>query len=293
MIFNSAIAAAVVVGSAIALPLNLDHGLPQLPVCSGAPTVTVTKFLPFPSHSVSHPPHSISGFPTSLPVSSVPAVSSTSSVTLAPVFALPTEPPSAPAVGLPDKGSEGVPSVIVIIKEIDLELIKIEELVDVDIELIQKLISKPNPDPEALKIAIASLKLHLGHIVTEIVPLIKGVKGEVDALLEADLKVVMGLVAKVEAIVGKIELVLKRLLASVSAKVLVIIAAELKAVIGLVPKLTGAILKIVLGLVGNVESSLAVVGKITVAVSHVTALVASITGLLVNPVLAPVFKHAA
>ncbi|KAK4214293.1 hypothetical protein QBC37DRAFT_421583 [Rhypophila decipiens] len=284
MIFNSAIAAAVVVGSAIALPLNLDHGLPQLPVCSGAPTVTVTKFLPFPSHSVSHPPHSISGFPTSLP-----AVSSTSSVTLAPVFALPTEPPSAPAVGLPDKGSEGVPSVIVIIKEIDLELIKIEELVDVDIELIQKLIGKPNPDPEGLKNAIASLKLHLGHIVTEIVPLIEGAKDEVGALLEADLKVVMGLVAKVEAIVAKIELVLKKLLASVSAKVLVIIAAELKAVIGLVPKLTGAIL----GLVGNVESSLAVVGKITVTVSHVTALVASITGLLVNPVLAPVFKHAA
>lgn len=77
------------------------------------------------------------------------------------------------------------------------------------------------------------------------------------------------------------------------AEVLVFIAAELKAIIVLVPRLTGAILKIVLGLVAKVEISFAVVGKITVAVSHVTALVASITGLLVHPALIVAFKHIA
>lgn len=140
--FTSALATALAVGSAMAVPMNVERGLP-LPACSGAPTVTVTEFLPSPSNSA--PPHSLPSLPISHPqvpvsqVSSVAPVSSDTPVSsAAPAPALPSAPPSPPAVGLPDKNGGGVPNVIVVIKEINIEIIEVEKFIDIDIETIRK-----------------------------------------------------------------------------------------------------------------------------------------------------------
>lgn len=127
--FTSALAAALAVGSAMAVPMNAArHIQPEVPACSGVPTVTVTEILPFPSQPATVPSSSPEEFPVSSVLSAVPASSAgVSSVVGAP--SLPT-----PPVGVP--GAPG--NVIVIIKQINIEIVEVENLINVDIELIRE-----------------------------------------------------------------------------------------------------------------------------------------------------------
>ena len=71
-----------------------------------------------------------------------------------------------------------------------------------------------------------------------------------------------------------------------------VIGAELHAVIRLVLPITSRIVKVVLALVVYADVSLGhLVGKITYVVNHIISVASGITGLLVDPILVPIFQH--
>lgn len=168
---NSALAAALAVGSAVAVPMNAARNYHDESPLYNLPTeapITVTKYLPLPAYTpgvyppggasswgtgTGYPKPSVSNFPVHPPPVSSSSVSfptefptvSISSSASAPTHTSPTYAPGVPGIpavpvapGAPGQYHGPQKNIIVVIKDINIEVIHVEELIEIDIKNIGK-----------------------------------------------------------------------------------------------------------------------------------------------------------
>lgn len=128
-------------------------------------------------------------------------------------------------------------------------------MVEGDLEAIKEILGavEDKLDVEKLLLVLKALKVHLGMILTKVVPALLSLVFKVGKVTEGDIKAVLDVLKEIKLILAAVEVCLEELVGAVGGDVLKLVVAELVGLLKLIALIVGPILKFVLGLLAIVK----------------------------------------